>query len=104
MWRAVLTAMLLALGSSAGAETAVSPNDRAEIAAPPAARSEGPSTPLEGSGLPRDCSCRHLEGRASIGETVCILRGGQRVMAQCRMALNNPFWRILRQDCEPPSS
>lgn len=50
-----------------------------------------------------DCQCRHSEGRAFQGQTVCIRQGSRQVLARCEMALNNPFWRVLQQSCTPTS-
>ena len=74
--------------------------------APPTAAEE-PSRRFKGWSGPKpkiDCYCRHKEGRAALGETVCILRGDRRVLARCEKPQNLPFWRILAQDCEPKSS
>lgn len=94
MRRVVLTAFLLALGSSAAGQDQQQQADRSE-----------PRFHDWRGELPQiNCECRHMEGRAQLGETVCILQGSKRVTAQCRMVLNNPAWRVLRQDCDLPNS
>lgn len=50
------------------------------------------------------CTCRYKEGRAELGDTVCILKGDHLVTAQCQMMLNNPNWQVLRQGCDTPTS
>lgn len=50
-----------------------------------------------------DCSCRRPGGRSEIGETACILNGGEWVLARCEMTLNNTSWRPLDKPCGPVS-
>ena len=47
-----------------------------------------------------ECFCTDREGqRRELGDIICLTVGDRSYMAKCVMALNNPFWRDLRQGC-----
>lgn len=103
MRRVLLAAVLLALSPAAALSQEAGPNGslgsgRQALDGEPRFHGwQGPKPVV-------DCTCRHKEGRAELGDTVCILQGSQRVTAQCQMVLNNPTWRVLRRHCDEPSS
>lgn len=69
----------------------------------PAPAPEQIASPDIGGRVKSDCQCRHKEGRADQGRTVCILQGRKRVLARCEMAANNPIWTVIQQGCDPVS-
>lgn len=49
------------------------------------------------------CQCRHKDGRANVGQTLCIRQGSKQVLATCTQVLNNTIWRVIEQSCTPTS-
>lgn len=51
-----------------------------------------------------DCFCTDSGGlRVEIGDWACLKIGKRLVMAQCDMSLNNPAWRMEKEDGCPIS-
>lgn len=46
--------------------------------------------------------CRHPDGYAQVGETRCVKRGCEQVLAECTVVLNNTSWRVTGESCAPP--
>lgn len=74
------------------------------LAAPAAARAKPELKGWTGPKPQVECYCRHKQGRARLGETVCLERGGERVTARCEKPLNLPLWRVIAQGCDAPNS
>jgi hypothetical protein len=49
------------------------------------------------------CLCRHSEGKAKLGETICRRIGGQFVTLRCELVLNNTSWRQISEGCDTAS-
>lgn len=50
---------------------------------------------------PVDCYCTDTtRNRLEIGDTTCLVVGGQTFTAQCQMSLNVPMWRKISDGCQ----
>jgi len=50
-------------------------------------------------GKKQDCYCREYGKLTPVGTVSCLQIGGNSVLAQCEMVLNNPNWKILGKGC-----
>jgi hypothetical protein len=47
-----------------------------------------------------DCYCRGPTGeRSPVGESACLVTAEGPRIAECRMVLNNPSWRVTTRPC-----
>lgn len=46
-----------------------------------------------------DCTCRHKDGEAKEGQTVCIKTHNGMTLARCERVLNNTSWKMLEDSC-----
>ncbi len=46
------------------------------------------------------CECRYSGGKASLGETMCQMRGGRMVTLRCVLVLNNTNWMQTGEGCD----
>lgn len=55
-----------------------------------------------------DCQCRHADGKANLGETICRRLNGRMVTLRCDLVLNNTNWTQIAEGCgvatSPPES
>jgi len=80
MRHAILLAVLSALASPALAEPSLKGWKGAK-----------PETP---------CRCRHADGKAGLGETICRIRNGRMVTLRCDLVLNNTSWTEVAEGCD----
>lgn len=69
------------------------------IALIPPAQAE---TPLKGWSGPKPvvpCRCRHAQGKAALGETICRRINGKMVTLRCDKVLNNTSWTQVGEGC-----
>lgn len=46
------------------------------------------------------CRCRHADGKAVLGETICRVLDGRMVTLRCELVLNNTSWTRIAEGCD----